>query len=136
MRRVTNEGVPGPAPRRADAAPPPLVVAASLAGLEGLFMLGIGIASLATTERERLATALPTMGFFVIYGTALMWAAWRVRQGETWARSFLVFAQLIQLGLAWNFLAESIPVAAGIALVALIVLAGIFHPQSLRALED
>ena len=136
MRRVTNPGLPGPTPRGADAVPPPLHVAAALAGLEGLFLIGIGVATLGTTERDRVAMALPTTVFFLLYGAGLMWSAWRLHRREGWARSFVVFAQLIQLGLAWNFVAESMVIATGIGLTALIVLAGIFHPQSLRALED
>jgi hypothetical protein len=136
MRRVTNPGLSGPAPRRPDVVPPPLHVAAALAGIEALFLIGIGVATLATTERERFAMALPTTGFFVLYGAGLMWSAWQLQRREGWARSFVVFAQLIQLGLAWNFVAESMVIATGIGLTALVVLAGVFHPQSLRALED
>jgi hypothetical protein len=136
MRRVTNEGASGPVPHGAGSVPPPLHVAAALAGLEGLFLLGVAVAVLAATERERLVTGLPTVAFFLIYGSALMWSAWQLRRRESWARSFVVLAQLIQLGLAWNFRGEqTLAVAVGIALVALIVLAGIFHPQSVRALD-
>lgn len=137
MRAVTDEGGQEASAQWSGPVPPPLHVATVLAALEALFMLGIGFAVLAATERERFATALPTVAFFLIYGAALVWAAWQLRRRVSWARSFVVFAQLIQLGLAWNFRAEqTIVIAAGIALVALIVLAGIFHPQSLRALSS
>jgi hypothetical protein len=44
-------------------------------------------------------------------------------------------AQLIQLGVAWSFRGgDSTLVAVALAGVALVVLVGIFHPASLRAL--
>jgi hypothetical protein len=47
-----------------------------------------------------------------------------------------VLAQLIQLGLAWNFRAAPTTwLAVVLAVVALVVLVGIFHPASIRALE-
>jgi hypothetical protein len=46
-------------------------------------------------------------------------------------------AQLIQLGVAWSFWGGSSTVAAlSLGVVALVVLAGIFHPASLAALSD
>ena len=58
------------------------------------------------------------------------------------ARDFLrnadpVLAQLIQLGLAWSFRGDPTTlVAVGLAVVAVLVLAGIFHPASLEALSE
>jgi hypothetical protein len=48
-----------------------------------------------------------------------------------------VVAQLIQLLVAWSFVGGSTtPVAIGLALSAVLVLVGIFHPASLDALAD
>lgn len=79
---------------------------------------------------------LTSLAFFLLYGGGLAWCAWQLRRRETWARSFVVFAQLIQLGVAWSFReSPTTYVAIAIGLVALVTLAGIFHPQSLRALD-
>jgi hypothetical protein len=49
----------------------------------------------------------------------------------------VLLAQLIQLGLAWNFRdGDTLPVAIGLALVSVVVLAGLFHPASMRALDQ
>ena len=137
MRRVTNEGVPGSAPHRAGGVPAPLHVAAALAAIEALLLLGYGLTLLPAMERQRFVMGVTTVAFFLLYGAALAWAAWQLRRRESWARSFVVFAQLIQLGVAWSFRGgETTAVAVVMALVALVVLAGVFHPQSLRALES
>ena len=44
-----------------------------------------------------------TAVFFAVYGAALLLCAWSVHRGQSWARSPIVLAQLIQLGLAWSF---------------------------------
>ena len=48
----------------------------------------------------------------------------------------MLLAQLIWLGLAWNFRSgETMPIAIGLVVVAVIVLAGLLHPRSIDALE-
>ena len=48
----------------------------------------------------------------------------------------VLLAQLIQLGLAWGFRdGDTLPLAIGLAVVAAVVLAGLFHPASMRALD-
>ena len=55
----------------------------------------------------------------------------------SWARGPAVLAQLIQLGLAWSFRGDPTTlVAIALAVVALVALAGIFHPASTHALTD
>lgn len=116
--------------------PAPLQVATALAGVEAFLLVGYAVTLLATIQHDRVAMAVTTIGFFVVYGAALAWCAWQLRRLHSWARSFVVFAQLVQLGVAWSFHASpTTPVAVVMALVALVVLAGIFHPHSLRAVE-
>ena len=86
---------------------------------------------------SRLAMGLTTAVFFAVYGGGLLLCAWQLTRRASWARSPVVLAQLIQLGLAWNFRGgETTWIAVGLAAVALIVVAGIFHPDSLTALAD
>ncbi|MCO5310957.1 MAG: hypothetical protein M9891_17025, partial [Austwickia sp.] len=54
---------------------------------------------------------------------------------HSWARSPVVFAQLVQLGLAWNFWGGSTGWVAGLlAAVAVVVLVAVMMPASTAAL--
>jgi len=80
---------------------------------------------------------ITTSLFFAVYGVGLGWCAWQLRRLEHWPRAPIVLAQLIQLGVAWSFRSGSTgAVSAGLTLLAVVVLAGIFHPASLRALAE
>ncbi len=127
---------PDPTPRR-PGAPPPLLVAASLAALEGVLLAGYGVVLVAAVNRSRLALGVTTPVFFVLYGVALVYCAWALSRMRSWARAPLVLAQLIQLGVAWNFRGgSSTAITVVLALVAVLVLVGVFHPASLDALSD
>jgi hypothetical protein len=115
--------------------PPPLLVAASLAALEGLLMLAYGVLEAANLHAERAAMGITTAAFFAILGVALIGAGWLVARGRTGARSPIIVAQVIFLGLAWSFLGGATTwVSVVLGLVALVVLAGLFHPASIEAL--
>jgi hypothetical protein len=130
----TQPPPPGPAEQHT---PAPLVVAASLVGLEALLLVLFGLAELRSLNSSRATMGITTTMFFVVYGLGLGYCALRLRRRESWPRAPIVLAQLIQLGVAWSFRGGATTAAAiGLALVALLVLAGIFHPASLRALEQ
>ena len=117
--------------------PAPLVVAASLVAVEGLLLLGYAVLELASISADRAAVALTTAVFFAAYGLLLLAAAWAVTHGRSWARSPIVLAQLIQLGVAWSFRGgETTAVAIAIAVVAVVVLVGILLPSSIDALAE
>jgi len=117
--------------------PAPLVVAASLVAIEGLLLLGYAVLELASISSDRVAVALTTSLFFAAYGVLLLTAAWAVTHGRSWARSPIVLSQLIQLGVAWSFRGgDTTPVAIAMAVVAVIVLAGLLAPSSIEALAD
>ncbi|WP_028636989.1 hypothetical protein [Nocardioides sp. URHA0032] len=117
--------------------PAPLVVAASLVAIEGLFLVGYAVLELASISSDRAAVALTTAVFFAAYGGLLLAAAWAITHGRSWARSPIVLAQLIQLGVAWSFRGGDTTVAAGaMAVVAVIVLVGLLLPSSIDALAD
>jgi hypothetical protein len=117
--------------------PPPLLVAASLAALEGLLLLVYGVLEAANVHAERAAMGITTAAFFAILGGALIGAAWLVVRGRTGARSPIIVAQVMFLGLAWSFLGGATTwVAVGLGIVAIVVLAGLFHPASIDALTD
>jgi hypothetical protein len=117
--------------------PAPLTVATSLAALEALGYLAYGVVELAVLSGERAQMGATTAIFFLVYGAGLGYCAWAVHRLRSWARAPVVMVQIIQLLLAWNFRGgDTTWVAVGLGLVALVVLAGIFHPQSLDALAE
>ena len=125
-----------PAPTRFDA-PAPLVVAASLAAVEGLVIGVYGLLELFSVTPGRVTMGVTTAVFFVAYGALLVFCGWQLTRRAAWARGPVLLAQLIQLGLAWNFRdGDTLPVAIGLALVSVVVLAGLFHPASMRALDQ
>lgn len=117
--------------------PAPLVVAASLVAVEGLLLLGYAVLEIAHLSADRASVAVTTSIFFAAYGGLLLGAAWAITHGHSWARSPMVLAQLIQLGVAWSFRGgDTTWVAVTMAVVALVVLVGLFHPASIDALAD
>jgi len=112
-------------------------VAASLVAVEGLLMLLLAVLEVASLDADRLAMGATTSIFFAAYGVGLLLCAWSLLNGQSWARSPVVLTQLIGLGVAWSFRGgDTTGIAVGIAVVALLVLVGIFHPASLAFLSD
>lgn len=117
--------------------PAPLLVAASLVAVEGLMMVILALVELGNLSSDRVAMGITTTAFFVLYGAVLMLCAWSVTHHRAWARSPIVLTQLIMLGLAWNFRdGGTLSVAIALAVVAVVVVAGILHPASIDALDD
>jgi hypothetical protein len=124
-----------PASTRSDA-PAPLVVAAAVAALEGLLTAGFAVLELASLTSGRVTMGLTTAAFFAAYGALLMVCGWQLTRLAGWARSPVLLSQLIQLGMAWSFRdGDTLPVAIGLAVLAAVVLAGLFHPASMKALD-
>ncbi|MDP3889814.1 hypothetical protein [Nocardioides sp.] len=130
-----NSARPGNIP--ADRIPAPLTVAASLAAVEGAVFVLYGVMELASVSADRMAVGLTTGAFFVGYGAGLALCAWALYRLGGWARSPVVLAQLLQLGVAWSFRGgDTLVVAVFLAVVSVVVIAGILHPASLAALAD
>lgn len=117
--------------------PAPLTVAVSLACVEAGLVVLLAVAELASLSVGRLTMGLTTAVFFLVYGALLLACAWQLSRRASWARSPVVLAQLIQLGLAWNFRASPTTwVAVLLAVVAVVTVAGVMHPASIDALAD
>jgi peptidoglycan/LPS O-acetylase OafA/YrhL len=117
--------------------PAPLLVAASLVAVEGLLMVILALVELGNLSSDRVTMGIATTAFFVLYGAVLMLCAWSVTHHRAWARSPIVLTQLIMLGLAWNFRdGGTVSIAIALAVVAVVVVAGILHPASIAALDD
>ena len=98
-----------------------------------LFALG----ELRHLSSERLSTELAAVGFFAVYGAGLLFCSWQLYRTRPWARGPVLLAQLIQLGVAWSFWGGATSwLAVTLAFAAVIVLAGLLHPQSIDALND
>ena len=122
---------------RPSATPPPLVVAASLVGVEGAVVVLLAVLELGSLDSSRLTMGLTTTLFFAAYGSVLVLLAWFLYRGRSWARSPVLLAQLIQLGTAWSFRGgETLWVSIVLAVVALVVADGVLHPASMEALSD
>jgi hypothetical protein len=116
--------------------PSPLLVAASLAGLEGLLVLAYAVVLAYDIHTDRVAMGVTTSLFFGLLAGGLIACAWYVAQARTWARSPIVVVQVMALGLAWNFLGGSTTwLSVVLAVVAVVVLVGLLHPASIEALS-
>jgi hypothetical protein len=117
--------------------PAPLVVASSLAAVEGLLVLVYGVVLAADIHAERAAMGVTTSVFFLFLGAVLVACGWYVVRGRTWARSPLVVIQVMALGLAWNFVGgRTTWLSVVLAVFAVVVLFGLLHPASVDALRD
>lgn len=117
--------------------PAPLLVAAVVAALEGVVLLGYAVLEWLSIDSGRAAVALTTGAFFAIVGVAVIACAWALTRVSSWARSPVVLAQLVALGLAWSFRGgDTTLVAVLLVVVATVVLVGLFHPRSIEALAQ
>lgn len=124
-------------PRAESNSPTPLVVAASIAAVEGALLLVYAVLELVSVSSQRVTMGLTTSAFFAVYGAALVLGAWSIAHGRAWARGLILLAQLIQLGVAWNLRGgDTTVVAVGLAVTAVIVIAGVVHPASIDHLAD
>lgn len=136
--RPAGDPEPGPDPDRVGAPSQrlaPLRAAAGLVAVEGLLSVMFGAVDAFGSHRGDRIAGLTGALFFVLYGAGLLACAWGMRTLRPWSRSPAVLAQLILLGLAWNVRHSAAPLAVGLAVVAVLALAGIFHPRSVDALN-
>jgi hypothetical protein len=125
-----------PSPRREPGPPPPLTVAASLTALEGVVFLLLSLVQLSVAQGDKFAMNATTFLFFLVVGVFLLFAAWQLYRLHSWVRAPIVLTQLIQIFVGASFWGGGTTIIAVLSiLLALIVLAGVFHPASLAALE-
>ena len=63
----------------------------------------LAVLEVANLRSIRLTMGVTTTAFFLVAAAGLAWCAWSLWKARRWARGPVVMAQLIQLGLAWNF---------------------------------
>lgn len=112
------------------------MIAAALAGIEGLGLVAYAVLELFSVSSTRMVMGLTTSAFFLMYGAGLIWCAWAVTHSQVLARSPILLAQLIQIGIAYNLWGgDTRPVAMALGVVAVAVIVGLLHPASLDALS-
>jgi len=117
--------------------PAPLAVAAGLTLVEGLLTFVYGLGQVLHIDSDQLVIGVTTSIFFLAYGAGLLLCAWGLNAVRPWSRGPVLLAQLIWLGLAWNFReGATLLVAIFLAVFAVLVLAGLLHPRSIDALEQ
>ncbi len=121
--------------------PAPLRVAAALTALEAAVLIVLSVVQIVNFSGDRMAMNLTVIAFFLICACALVLFARALVLGQSWARSPIVLAQLIQLGVAWSFVQADAgkgdrTVAWFLAALSVVVLIGVFHPKSLAHLAQ
>jgi hypothetical protein len=125
---VPTETTPSTAPR-------PLKLAAAVVAAEGLVVAVLGIVEAITIDTGRLVLGVTTAAFLIMYGGALLLVARGLYRKSTWSRGPTVFAQLIQLFMAWSFWGGSTKaVSVILAICAVAVLVCVFQKVSMDAL--
>ena len=117
--------------------PRPLKIAAAIVALEGLVVAILGIGEAITIDTSRLVLGLTTAVFLLLYGAGLVLVGRGLYRTASWSRGPAVFAQLIQLCLAWSFWGGSTRwVSVLLALAGVGVLVAVFQKASTDALVD
>jgi hypothetical protein len=111
------------------------VGAAVLVGLQGAFVVVLGVLELFALRGMRATLAITTGLFFLLLGAGLLACAWGLFRVRSWARGPVVAAELIGVLLSFSFWGgETTAGAVAILLLSLAVLVGVLHPASTRAL--
>jgi hypothetical protein len=107
-------------------------------GATGLLIAAVLLIRAIGGADQRVANGFGTAVWFVVAGGAVLAAGWALLTGRRWGRGLAVFAELLLLPVAWYLTVGShralfgVPVAA----VALMALALLFSPATLRWLSD
>ncbi len=95
------------------------------------------VVELASLRSGRTALGLSTAAFFGVCALGLGFATRGLLRRASWSRGLAVFAQLVQLGVAWSLRSTDVwPVAVALGAVALVVLVAVLSPSTTRALNE
>jgi hypothetical protein len=118
-------------------APRPLKLAAAVVAAEGLVVAVLGFVEVLKIDSDRLVLGVTTAAFLLLYGVGLLLVARGLYRTSAWSRGPAVFAQLIQLFMAYSFWGGGTKVVSVLLAVAAVgVLAGVFQKVSMEALTD
>lgn len=110
-------------------------MAGAIVLLEVATALALAALSVVDVVRERNGAGIGVVLILVAYGLLQAWAAWRVTEGDRWARSPLVVTQLIQLLISFNLADVPGSITALLAGSAIVTLGCLLAPPVTRALS-
>lgn len=117
--------------------PTPLKVALGVVAVEAVAFMVVGLLELFALDPKRPEVALTTGIFFLAYAAFLGFFTWRLARLESWARAPIVMGQLIQIPVALSYWGGGTkPVTVALLACSLVTLGGIFHPSSIKAIEE
>jgi hypothetical protein len=112
-----------------------VLVASVVTLLEAVGVVAFAVVELANLDPDRPSVALTSGAFFLLYAAGLGVAARGLYRLQSWARSMIAMAQLIQLALAWSFRGgETGLVSWVLAVPSVVVLMLLFAPPTTEAL--
>jgi len=117
--------------------PRSLTVAAGVVIAEGLVAAAFGVAEALNITSARVVMGATTSLFFVAFGAGLLLCAWGLVRMNSWARGPVLLAQLMALGLAWNFRGDETGWISVLLMVpGVIGLIAMLHPRTIEALNQ
>lgn len=116
--------------------PLPLLLACIIVSIQALGLALVAVLVLADVGGSFAALGIGSAVFFLIVAVGLGLCVRALAGLQSWARAPIVLAQLIELGLAWDSRHTATWLAVTLTILAVLGLAGIFHPASIEALAD
>lgn len=111
-----------------------LLVAAAIVLAEAATCVVLAVLGAIDLDGGSVGSGVGVSVILVVYGAFQAWAAWRVTEGDHWARSPLVVTQIIQLIIAFNLADIPIWVTVLVGASAVVTLACLLSPPVTRAL--
>ncbi len=111
-----------------------LLVAAAIVVAETLTCLALAVLGVTDLGGDSVGSGIGVSIILAVYGGFQAWAAWRVTEGDQWARSPLVVTQIIQLIIAFNLVGVPVWIRVLVGASAVVTLACLLAPPVTRAL--
>ncbi|MEV7397102.1 hypothetical protein [Aeromicrobium sp. NPDC092404] len=113
-----------------------LLVAAVVVLAEAGTCVVLAVLGLLDLGGDSIGSGIGVSLILAVYGGFQAWAAWRVTEGDQWARSPLVVTQIIQLIIAFNLADVPTWITVLLGSAAVVTLACLLSPPVTRALGD
>jgi hypothetical protein len=123
-----------PTSRPSGAARRLLLIAAAIVAIEALTCVVLALLGLLDLSGDRVVSGVGVALVLALYGGFQAWAAWRVTEGDSWARSPLVVTQIIQLIIAFNLVDVPAWITTVVGAAAVVTLGCLLSPPVTRAL--
>jgi hypothetical protein len=112
-----------------------LLVAAAIVLAEALTCVVLAVLGAIDLGGDSVGSGIGVALILGVYGLFQAWAAWRVTEGDQWARSPLVVTQIIQLIIAFNLADIPVWISVLVGASAVVTLACLLAPPVTRALS-